>query len=258
MIRDLEELVERLRANPDVLALFCYGSRRVGDRSVGGDFDLIVFLTSRPAEVEGLHFYVGPLPVDLSVRALEDLAREEPVVWVDYCLADADVLFDRQGTVGSLVREALQRWPRQGSGLGEAAVAWERFGKTHSLDKVRGRLESHRLMCELVLAGHIHWLVRSYFELRGLPYLGEKDAAAWLREHDAEFHDGLEHFFAATALPEKLAIGEELTEHALTPVGGTWKRDEVLALGTHPGVEGLQEKGRDLFAKLFSLSERQP
>jgi predicted nucleotidyltransferase len=65
MFQNLDDLIARLESNPRVVGIVRYGSRRPTDLSLGGDFDLFVFVKERPPDIESIHFYVGDIPVEL-------------------------------------------------------------------------------------------------------------------------------------------------------------------------------------------------
>jgi len=253
MFRDLQELVERLRAHPDVVGLVRYGSRELSDLSPGGDFDLFVFLTDRPADVESLHFHVAGIPVDLNIRTLEDLQRREPLTNIDVALTHGQILHDPTSGLKSAIDTLPDRWGMEPRPLAESDIIMNRFCQTHALDKVRGRITDNPLLCEFLLSANIYWLVAACLRLREVPYPGEKHALLWLETNEPEIHQHIQAFFNETDLAEKLAIQERLTELVLAPVGGPWRKGEILAFGADENAIDSNQKGRDLFERLLGL-----
>ena len=92
MAKTLTELTVQLAECPDILGLVRYGSRRVDDMSLGGDFVLFVIVKERPTGLESVHFHVGEIPVDLNIRTVDDLSAEKPLTPVDSCLASGELL----------------------------------------------------------------------------------------------------------------------------------------------------------------------
>ena len=117
MFEDLQHLVTCLKTSSRVLGIVRYGSRRVDDASPGGDFDLFVIVDERPSDLEGIHFYVGDIPVDLNLRTLADLRRDAPLMPFDRALAKGEMLHDRDGTLTAEVNAAVERWSTAPSGL---------------------------------------------------------------------------------------------------------------------------------------------
>jgi hypothetical protein len=252
MLHNLPDLFFRLKENPLVLGVVRYGRRRLDDANLGGDFDLVVFLESRPEDLESIHFHCGEIPVDLSLRTLGDLERENPLSWIDLIFSEGEILLDRTGDLERMLCTAATRWQPESPSLGEYSVNMNRFCQTHALDKVRHRLESDPLLCEFLLSTNIFWLVQTYFSVRSKPYPGERGALEHLQRAEPDIHRGIQSFYAQTALSEKFRIAEELTEQVLSPIGGPWKKRELIPLGTKPDADNLQEQGEMVFKKLFS------
>ena len=254
MLNDLPDLFSRLKENPFVLGLLRYGRRTLDDASPGGDFDLVVFVENRPENLESIHFHCGEIPVDLSLRTLDDLERESPLSWIDALFPEGEILFDRTHSLDRLLRTAAARWRPESPPLGEHAINMNRFCQAHALDKVRNRLESDPLFCEFLLSTNIFWLVQTYFNVRLQPYPGERGALAHLQKEEPDIYRRVRDFYASTALADKFQIAEELTERVLSPIGGPWKRGELISLGTNANATNLQEQGEIVFEQLFASS----
>jgi len=255
MPTDLPDLFSRLRENPLVFGAVRYGRRTLDDESPGGDFDLVVFVENRPENLESIHFHCGEIPVDLSLRTLDDLERENPLSWIDAIFAEGEILFDRTDRLERILAAAADRWRPESPPLGEYSINMNRFCQTHALDKVRHRLESDPLLSEFLLSTNIFWLVQTYFSVRLQPYPGEREALEHLQREEPDIHRGIQNFYASTALAEKFRIAEELTEQVLSPIGGPWKKGELIPLGTKPDAENLRKQGEMVFEKLFCLSQ---
>jgi len=239
-----------------VLGIARYGRRPAHDMSPGGDFDLFVLVKECPEDVESLHFYLGGVPVDLNIRTIEHLRRSEPITEFDVVLTNAEILYDETGALQKELPALEKRWGQGPAELTDHDAQFNRFCQRHVLDKVRGRIEKEPLLCHFLLATNIYWLVQTYFRIRSLPFRGETDALKWLEANEPEIFRGIEQFYAAGALEEKLEITERLIELVLAPVGGSWGRGELVVLGTHSRAEGLDKKGRKLWQELFGAPFR--
>ena len=253
MSREIADLIDKLKANPKVVALVRYGSRTVRDHSPGGDFDLFAFVQERDQVLENIHFYWGGTPVDLGLRTLDDLRRDDPVSYIDSMVAKGEVLFDRIGGLRDLLAEASELWEQKVEDLTEPSVLITRFYQSHVLDKVRGRLEVDPVFCEMLLSTNIVWLLHIYFKLHGESFPGEKAALAWVRQNEPEIADRIEAFFGSRDLERRFKISEELTGLVLAQIGGVWRRGEVLGTtGTSEAV-GLQKSAELAFENLLLM-----
>ncbi|MEM7128258.1 MAG: hypothetical protein AAF702_18140 [Chloroflexota bacterium] len=241
------ELIRRLKQNPHVLALIEYGSAHYTDDFKTGDYDLFVIVEGLSTEIESLHFHVNGIPVDLNVRDIDTLSKQESLTGFEAALLDGRTIFDRHGEIGPLL-ESIKREVQKP--YTHHDVAFCRHGHRHVLDKVQGRLESDPVLCKLLLNANIGWLIQSYFGIRGLPYRGEKDALNYLKSREPAIIDAIGRFYAAP-FSEQVEITIQLSELMLRPVGGVWQNGEILAFGETAG-ENLQTEGKKLFERLFT------
>lgn len=84
----------------------------------------------------------------------------------------------------------------------------------------------------------------AYFQLRGLPWRGEKEAIRYLAAQDPEFLRTFEAYTDATDRAGRLHAYERLAALAVAPCGGLWP-DGVTALQfdgvTDPSIEMVQD-----------------
>lgn len=254
--QNLNELINRLKESPSVIGIVRYGSRPPEDMSLGGDFDLFVFLGDNSLDIESLHFFMEDIPVDINLRTLEDLDLNKPISFIDFALIDGDLLYDKTGILEKKISSLKQRWKIQSSELTENEKSWERFSQKHTLDKAKGRLNDKPLFCEILLNTNIYWLIQNYFRVRRIPYPGEKDALEWINTKDTKIHNKIEDFYKTKDLKKKLEISEELTELVLAPIGGPWRKGELLALSRNKQGSDIQLKGKKLFFEIFGNSNK--
>lgn len=230
VVRTAQEFVARLAAQPAVAGIVRYGSRGV-DAAVAagegldpaGDLDLFVLVDERPSELESIHFYLGEVPVDLSVRTWDDVeraARREPLTAIDYTIAGGEILYDRDGTLAARLRALAVRLAGLLPPLSEHDIASIRFGQRHSLDKVRGRLTSDPVLCRVLLESNVYWLLQHYFLVRWRRFPGEKGALRELAEREPALWCDIVRFDTVADLHERVALAESLNERVLAPIGG--------------------------------------
>jgi len=254
--QNLSELIDRLRESPRVIGILRYGSRPPEDMSSGGDFDIFVFLGDNSLDLESLHFYIKNIPVDINLRTFGDLDLNKPISFIDFALIDGDLLYDKIGILEKKISSLKQRWKIQSNELTENEKSWERFSQRHVLDKVKDRLNEEPLFCEFLLNTNMYWLIQNYFRLRRIPYPGEKDALEWINTKDTKIHNKIEDFYRIKDLKKKLEISEELTELVLAPIGGPWRKGELLTLSRNKKGSDIQLKGKKLFNEIFCNSNK--
>jgi len=252
-ISDPVELIDRLKGNPDVLAILRYGS---GIGPDAADTDLCVVVAERPAGLESVHFWLEAGPVDMNIRTLEEICGQDvaPLPGLDDVLREGQVLFERRpGLLGALDHAGSDE-PGPPS---DEAVVQMRFGHAHYLAKLDHYRDRDPLLCDVLIGGAVYWLLHAYAAVRRLSYRGEKATLAAIGADDARM---LEEIAAATgvgALAERIEALRRLTERVLQPVNGSWRKDEELYMADAEAPPGPpRQQWRDFFASLLAGTDR--
>ena len=132
----IQDLINRLKRNSRVIGIARYGGRGVDDMSLGGDFDLFVFVDQRPVDLESIHFHVGDIPVDLSLRTMDDLHKPQPIDDIDLVLSTAEILYDPTGNLIRILPSLRTKWNRDVAPLTEHEVHFNRFAQQHVLENL--------------------------------------------------------------------------------------------------------------------------
>jgi len=151
----------------------------------------------RDPDLESIHFYWDGVPVDLNLRTIDDLQREEPILYIDMRLPESEILYDPTGEVDALIGQSKSRWAKPDGPLPEAEIVLCRFFQQHVLGKVDGRMEEDVIFAEMLLSINITWLMHIYYKVHGMSFPGERGALSRLREHEPEIASRIEAFFAA-------------------------------------------------------------
>jgi len=244
-MNSISETIEILRSNPVVAGLAEYGSASYLDERIDGDYDLLVITNTCVPDVESLHFYVEDTPVDLNVRALEQIGAMSRADGFDSILLDARIIHDPSGQVGQALHELRGRHlatPRPT--IKQDRLAAMRHGAKHTFDKLREQRDLPLTLKRYLLHQCVYWALPQYFEIRGLQYRGEKHGLAYLRENEPDLYHSLEAFYATTDPCEQARLARSIEEAVLAPVGGLWGDGELLTFGD-------QSKGEEVFRLLF-------
>ena len=248
MFKTARQLVKCLQGHPDVVGLIEYGSARYQDDHFGGDYDLIVVLPERDLDVESLHFQLAGLPVDLNLRSLEDLRSLTRADGFDAVLLEGRIIHDPSGQVGRELRELGRRHEQTSAPqMTSGRVAAMRHGARHTFDKIRNGRHADTTLGRYMLHQLVYWALPQYFEVRGLPYQGEKQALASLGQMDPELHGDFREFYGTVDWERQVELARRIEEQVLAPVDGLWQDGEVLVFGD-------REKGMALFRRLLGIA----
>jgi len=261
MFNNLSELIERLKNNPKVIGIIIYGSRSVNINSLIGDFDLFVFLDYPLQDIESIHFYVGETSVDLSLRCINDLNPDKLVHPSDIALlanndsySNFKIVYYRQNILTRKICSFRNKWNKKNEKLTDDEISKIRFLHRHALDKIRNNIECDYVTSAFILSTNIFWLIQNYFRVRLIPYQGEKKSIEWLKINDKIIYSCIKKFFKVNNLYTKIMITDELTNLILEPIGGPWKKGELLSFGRNPFTQNLLSEGYKAFSELFQVA----
>lgn len=255
-MNSISDLCTQLKAHPNVAGLIEYGSRSAvstaDHHSDSGDYDLIAILTTPVSPITSLHFDVGTTPVDLSLLALKELQiLEAGSTFEAIVIGTGRVIYDPTGAVQAaqtrLTNLVTALPPDQ---LSPHDIAFIRHGHRHLLDKLNGRLTSDPTLCHMLLNTNIYWLLETYFRVRYHPFEGIKAALSYIQHQDSTLYELIEQFYRTTDLTDQVQLTEEITAHVLAPVGGIWRKGEILAFG-ETNCQDLADQGEAVYQFLF-------
>jgi uncharacterized protein len=209
---EIEQVTASVMATHTCHTAILYGSRARGDATAESDIDLLLVREEGPA-IRDARLVDGSY-LDAFVYPESALVTLEPGM---LRLLGGVVLRERDGFGTELmrrVRELDERGPTPMPADERQAL---RVWSQKMLDRFRSRHDveiEYRRMFLVVRA------LEDYFGLRNAWYRGEKEAFAWLREHDAPVHALFER--AARAAPSDEALTELV--RAVYGPGPLWDR----------------------------------
>ena len=222
--------MSRLRAAAEVDGLVLTGSAARGPLGPASDVDLVVVLAEAPeslapapgAPFEVVFTRVGGRAADVVVTTVAALreTRHEPLTrWI----VEGEMMLDRSGAI-AMLRERAEREPPAPWPDGSALSAW--WSVCFELVKAERYAASgdarYREAAEWIVAATFTDALRAYFQVRALPWRGERAALAHWEEADPPMLRCYRAFLAAGSLAGRLSELRVLAETVLAPVGGVW------------------------------------
>jgi len=161
-----EQLIQRLKASPIVLAILRYGSGMPPDAA---DADLCIAVSHRPEGTESAHFWIGGVPVDLNIRTLAELKHCGVHPSLDRVLRKGTLLYECSPGLwaGPNAEEDAQ------STLGDERRALMRDGNRHCLEKLTFYKDRDAPLCRILLCGGVHRVLHGYVVASGGSYQGK-------------------------------------------------------------------------------------
>lgn len=253
----LEETLARLIEHERVEGLLTIGSLAREALAAGSDYDLVIVLRdAAPPWYVGLTQIAGRLTDLIFVPAVEIdrlLALDAPIPaghelapvmrWVE----TGRIVHDRSGRLDQAQRRVReQRWVEPIDDQA-AHAAW--FAINYNLAQARRMLAVddplYRTTASIRMAlyGHMDlWF--GYWNVRQIPFRGDKEAVRDLQARDPAFLDAYRRFLDETAPDKKLALYERAAALAAAPLGGLWPAGH-----TAMNVDGALQAWQDLLGE---------
>lgn len=231
----LAAALEQLIQHPQVVGVLSIGSLAANILTPASDYDLVVVLATCDVPwyvgvgTIGGRFtdllFVAQATLDELIATAAPIAHDDVRAPVLRWLADGTILSDRSG----LIRRA-QEVARQAGMLlppyrSAAYAAW--FGLNYNF-AVLLRLwtapdplyRQVALIRMAVYGSHDFWF--GYFQIRSIPWAGDKAAVQYLSVHDPDYLQRFQHWLGETEPEARLQHYRILAAQAAAPFGGLW------------------------------------
>ncbi|MEW6753030.1 MAG: nucleotidyltransferase domain-containing protein [Candidatus Latescibacterota bacterium] len=236
----LDEVVDRLRANPRVDGLLLAGS--ADDRTPNSDIDLVVLVADESVPQRHACTWIERCFTDLvflttaeadSIRSgavPASLAADDGVRrWMLTALRDARILFDRSGRLEAARTALAASPPDLRPPHTDLFPLWDHLNYVlTSSRRYAGSADPlYRDAFALRMTSGPADAMVAYFAVRRLPWRGEKEALRYWQCEDPSYREA---FLACLNEPDparKLDLYALLVERCLAPVGPLWPEYQV-------------------------------
>ncbi len=245
----LNETIEYLTQSALVDGIAEFGSRASQDVSAASDYDLLILLTSLPMRVFQLLTTIDGRLADIVLVETETAdsllaTGERPTALFEALFArkmqTARIHYDRSGRLHRLQQlvtsptwdappaasAAMSAWP--------SIWFWQSFGLLQIERMAQSNDPVHRLAVDMLLAACLAGTWRSYFDVRALPWDGEKAALRYWMAHDVGYYQTVQRCLGAGDAQERLVAYRALVQQTIEPIGSILRLGEtavVLAQG---------------------------
>jgi len=242
----LEGVLAKLRSHPSVHAVLLMGSAANDTLHSHSDYDLAVVVDNAPPGLVAIDTFIDHRFAEIfcfSVAEVETLAAKESIQalsredWLLNWVKTGRVVWDSSGLLERIKQRSEERLA--------TVVAFETvYGTWHQLSynlctSLRYASSRDDLYLEALDVRLLHAVSEAfagYFNVRRIPWRGEKAAIEWLREHDPEFLAIFRGFHQANNRDQRVRVYNDMVIRALEPVGGPW-RDGTTTPGLRSGFD---------------------
>lgn len=235
---EFEALIERLKKSPRVDGLLLLGSTGQSTLNAFSDRDLLIVLDGCDLAITNGAVYCDGVLVDLvfaTRQQIDDLITAEPdsislsdprasfFNWVP----SGAIVIDRSGCLESLRKALSGHVP--GPKLTEGELVKRVDHALYNLAQTRRMSRSpdsvYQQAVDLRMLYQLADLMVYYFNLRGLPWRGEKEAIRYWQSFDAGYLDLFMRCYWERRRPERVRLYAELVKATIEPVDFQWDTD---------------------------------
>jgi hypothetical protein len=154
----------------------------------------------------------------------------------------ARILYDASGRLARVQQRVTDpNWreahpPAQLDAERYAAWFWQSFSLLQMERMIRSDAAVHQAAVDMMLTAGLPATWRSYFEIRALPWDGEKAAIRYWTQHDPEYYQIIQRCLEVGDRRERLAAYRLLVERTLQPAGKVLGLGETAVILSQPGA----------------------
>lgn len=230
----LQHALARLATDTRVHGVLLIGSLPEQHLTPASDYDIVVIADQQPLWYAGVSriggrfadvIFVATDALDQIQHATTTPAHDDPLAAPWRWLATGTIVHDPSGRVQHAQQAAQVHGAHQSPDAAAAYSAW--FALNYNLAVIERMVPSSDADYQTVagirmaLYGHSD-LWYGYFTIRCMPWPGDKNAYAWLHQHDSDYVAGYLHFIAEPHPAAKLVWYRTLADTAAAPLGGRW------------------------------------
>jgi hypothetical protein len=233
----LPAVLDRLRANAEVDGVVFLGTTGTQRLTPVSDYDLLVILaeSGHGTSVEITIIDGRTADIILASRSClsrisdtsRDLTDDE---WaLAHWLIDGRIVYDRTTELGFAAASARTRLAHRPPATRRVTDLAQHINYDLRVNRAYARSAdpNYRLALRLRSLHTFFRIVMGWFEIRGLPWEGEKQALRHLSRHDPDFLALVEKWLTEPDVTAAVHIERQAAERALSPAAALWPDDMV-------------------------------
>ncbi|MEK7116613.1 MAG: nucleotidyltransferase domain-containing protein [Patescibacteria group bacterium] len=239
-MKGLDKIIEKLKSNNDVDAVFITGSHSNQEAKAYSDIDLVVILKENKNELYSLYRWIDGIFADIFFFDLTDLKRIENQIGKYENLMDsafmswlkkADIKFDKSGSLSELKNKA--------NGIEEFLIPakdkdsfWQKINYNFVANK--RYFESNDPLyleaLELRLLYSVIEVICGYIAFRDIPWRGEKEAVKYLKNNHIDFYNIFKSYSTSNNLADKFRFYEQIVNLTFTNEYKKWTDENEIII----------------------------
>ncbi len=237
-MKTLNTLIESLKLEEDVDALFIAGSQGEGNHEPYSDIDIVVIFKENTQKLRSLFQWIDNKPADIYFFDHVDLKNLQNVDRIPANKIDAVLInwlekntieFDKSGLLTELkthIEELKKKFfvPEAEMKLFEQKI---NIGYITNRRYFESNNPIYHEALETKLLQDIYNVLIGYFEFRNIPWRGEKFALKYLKNNDLTFYNQYMKAVAAGSLKDKFDLYSRVVTSVFNSNHALWSKDKI-------------------------------
>jgi hypothetical protein len=199
-----DELISHLSKNDKIIGIVEYGTRKVNEMSMGGDYDISIFLERDISNnINGVHFHIDSIPVDCMILSITELEKDKPSNPLLLAHIGATILYDKNGRTQKALEHINKTWNKIVP-LEDWEINFYRFFFKHTLDKIRNRLHNDIVFSNYSIALAETTLIDAYERINSLEPGKPRKVLEHMRNNDPELYAMIEAMQTSPDIEKKI------------------------------------------------------
>jgi len=260
-MNSLDNIIEKLKSNNEVDAVFLTGSQSNQEAKTYSDIDLVVILKGNENKLYSLYRWIDGIFAEIFFFDLADLKRIASSNTIDSENFDAilldwikksNIYFDKSGVLTELKSKAQKIDTSYQSGKSKKGF-WQRINHNYIADKryFDSREPLYHEALEIKLFYSMEQVICAYFAFRDIPWRGEKNAVLYLKDKAPDFYKLFQNYTSATSLNQRFEAYSKMFEAVFTDEYKKWTEDDEIILMKDFSVAVPDESATTYIDSLF-------
>lgn len=257
----LENVLTQLSRHPLVDGILLTGSTAKQTAHANSDYDMVCVMKNLPKNMLGITTFIEGKFAEVFLYSPEEVERVTNMKiidasakegWIVHWVRSGRIIVDKSGRLGRLKEKSTQI----SDGVTDTLTyqSWHRmnYNFVQNLRYFRTENELYLQALDIRLSWSIVEVLTGYFNVRKIPWRGEKEALVWLREHDGDFLVLYQSFFTQINRSEKMRIYTDIVRVVLEPVDGMWQGPTTSVVPTGETDEATIQAGLQFWNDLLT------
>lgn len=244
-MRELGAILEHLKSQEEVDAVFITGSTAIGENKEYSDLDLVTIVNENTHAIRSVYEWIDGLFSDIFIFERKDLQRIEDskelsansmdAIFVTW-LGKATIAFDKSGTTTRLLNAVPALNARMRIPLSEKQEVWRRINHNfvNNLRYFASNEPIYLEALEIRLQNSVTELLTGFLTLNNEPWRGEKHAVKYISQTDAAFYQNYKAFLSANTVQARFEVYKKMLESLVTAGRSLWKQGDLEIVSSDP------------------------